>query len=144
MFLNNGNGNFTQQGGNTGAQGPLGVGFDVGVAEGAVFGDYDLDSFLDLFVTNGLLYYPFGKGGPDILLHNLGNSNHWLQIKLQGVASNRDGMGAKVYVTAGGVTQLREQDGGYTRWAQNQQWLHFGLSRQYDCERSGPMAVRAR
>ena len=128
MFLNNGNGNFTQQGGNTGAQGPLGVGFDVGVAEGAVFGDYDLDGFLDLFVTNGLLYYPFGKGGPDILLHNLGNSNHWLQIKLQGVASNRDGMGAKVYVTAGGVTQLREQDGGYTRWAQNQQWLHFGLA----------------
>ncbi len=127
LFINNGNGTFTQQA-STGAQGPLGVGFDVGVAENAVFLDYDLDGFLDLFVANGLLFYPWGKGGPDTLLHNLGNGNHWLQIKLRGVASNRDGMGAKVYVTSGGKTQLREQDGGYTRWAQNQQWLHFGLA----------------
>ena len=130
MFLNNGNGNFTQQAGaTTGAEGPLGVGFDVGVAEGAVFGDVNLDMKLDIIVNNGLLYYPFGKGGPDTLLINeTNNSNHAIQIKLRGVTSNRDGLGAKVYVTAGGVIQLREQDGGYTRWAQNQQWLHFGLA----------------
>ena len=128
LYLNNGSGSFTLQS-NSGADGPLGVDADeIGVAENAVFLDYDLDGRLDLFVTNGLLFYPWGKGGPDTLLHNTtSNSNHWLQIKLRGVTSNRDGMGAKVYVTTGGVTQLREQDGGYTRWAQNQQWLHFGL-----------------
>jgi len=126
MYINDGSGNFTLQV-NSGAEGPVGVGFDLGVAENTVFLDYDLDGFLDLFVTNGLLYYPWGLGGPDILLHNQGNANHWLQLDLIGTSSNSDGIGAKVYVTAGSVEQLREQNGGYNRWGQNQQWLHFGL-----------------
>jgi hypothetical protein len=61
-------------------------------------------------------------------LRNKGNGNHWLEIDLQGIASNRDGIGAKVYVTAGGVTQLREANGGYQRWSQNDRRLHFGLA----------------
>lgn len=127
MYINDGSGNFTLQN-NTGAEGPTGVGFDRGVSENTVFVDYDLDGFLDLFVTNGLLYYPWGLGGPDILMRNQGNTNHWVQLDLVGTNSNRDGLGAKVYVTAGGVEQLREQNGGYNRWGQNQQWLHFGLA----------------
>lgn len=125
MYINDGNGNFTLQN-NHGAEGPTGIGFDIGVAENTIFGDYDLDGFLDIFVTNGLLYYPWGLGGPDILLRNQGNSNHWIQLDLNGTISNRNGIGAKVYLTAGGVEQLREQNGGYNRWGQNQQWLHFG------------------
>jgi hypothetical protein len=92
-----------------------------------VSADYDVDGFLDLYVTNGLLYYPVGEGGPDTLLRNSGNNNHWLEIDLVGTTSNRDGVGAKVYVTAGGVTQLREQNGGYHRWSQNHQRIHVGL-----------------
>ena len=133
MYINDGSGNFTRQN-NNGAEGPTGVGTHLGVAENTVFVDYDLDGFLDLFVTNGLLYYPWGKGGPDILLHNQGNSNHWLQLNLIGTNSNSDGIGAKVYVTAGGVQQLREQNGGYNRWGQNQQWLHFGLADNQQAE----------
>ncbi len=127
MLINQGSGTFVLDN-TSGAQGPVGVGFDHGVAENAVFVDYDLNGSVDIFATNGLLFYPWGIGGPDTLLRNEGNSNHWLQFKLQGVASNRDGLGAKVYVTAGGKTQVRVQDGGYTRWAQNQPWQHFGLA----------------
>ena len=51
-----------------------------------------------------------------------------MQIELEGVTSNRDGIGAKVYVTAGGVTQLRQQSGGMHDQVQNDSRLHFGLA----------------
>ena len=44
-----------------------------------------------------------------------------------GTGTNRDAVGAKVYVRAGGVAQYREQNGGYHRWSQNFRRLHFGL-----------------
>ncbi|MCF7992830.1 MAG: ASPIC/UnbV domain-containing protein, partial [Thiohalocapsa sp.] len=58
---------------------------------------------------------------------NLGNANRWVQLDLQGTVSNRDGVGARVFATAGGVGQIRWQDGGYHRWSQHHQRLHFGL-----------------
>ena len=103
------------------------VGFNVGTSESVVKADYDLDGFLDLFVTNGLALVPEGPGGPYELFRNRGNNNHWLLLDLVGVQSNRDGVGAKVIVTAGGTQQLREQNGGYHRWSQDHQRLHVGL-----------------
>jgi hypothetical protein len=127
LYENQGDGTFLEIAG-FGGEGPVGTGFEFGVGDTVNTADYDVDGFVDVFVTNGLLYYPIGYGGPDVLLRNKGNSNHWLEIDLQGVASNRDAIGAKVYVTAGGVTQLREQNGGYHRWSQNHKRLHFGLA----------------
>lgn len=126
-FDNDGDGTFTEVL-THGGEGPVGVGNDYGVAESVIAADYDVDGFVDLAVVNGLLYYPFGFGGPDNLFRNEGNANHWIQIDLNGVTSNAPGLGAKVYVTAGGVTQMREQNGGYHRFAQNHQRLHFGLA----------------
>jgi hypothetical protein len=64
------------------------------------------------------------------LYRNLCNSgNHWLEIDLEGTASNRDGIGARVRVTAGGVTQTRVQDGGIHHRGQNHSRLHFGLAK---------------
>ncbi len=61
------------------------------VARGAAYGDFDRDGDLDvLFATNN---------GPAHLYRNDGgNRNHWLQIRLEGVRSNRDGIGAVVRV----------------------------------------------
>jgi len=89
--------------------------------------DYDGDGFLDLFVTNGFGSYPFNYDGPHQLFRNQGNENHWIEIDLNGVASNKDGTGARVLVTAGGVTQLREQNGGMHYRSQNHKRVHFGL-----------------
>ncbi len=126
-YDNNGDGTFTLVSSH-GAEGPVGAGNDFGVAESVIAGDYDVDGFVDLAVVNGLLFYPYGFGGPDSLFRNQGNSNHWIQIDLNGVISNGNGMGAKVFVTAGGVTQMREQNGGYHRWSQDLQRIHVGLA----------------
>ena len=129
FFLNDGAGVFTPMAGPSGAEGPVGSG--VGLAETVVTSDYDVDGFVDLLVTNGLKLYPeppFTDGGPEKLFRNLGNSNHWIELDLEGTTSNRDGVGAIVTVTAGGKAQRREQNGAYHRWSQNDTRLHFGLA----------------
>ena len=109
---------------------------NLGEAEGSSLGesysatvvDYNLDGCLDIFLSNDLGDSDeFLEEGYE-LLQNEGNDNHWISLDLEGVESNRDGIGAKVYVTAGGITQLREQDGGIHHRAQDHKRLHIGLA----------------
>ncbi len=129
LYLNDGTGHFSQAPAPFGAEGPTGPG--TGIGENVMTSDYDVDGFMDLFVTNGLHLYPeppnYTSGGPDKLFRNLGNAKHWAEFDLRGTVSNRDGIGATVIVTAGGKTQRREANGGYKRWAQHDRRLHFGL-----------------
>jgi enediyne biosynthesis protein E4 len=57
---------------------------------GAAFGDLNNDGYMDVVVSV--------LGGSPLVLLNRGGKNHWLKLKLVGVRSNRDGMGAKVKV----------------------------------------------
>jgi Ca2+-binding RTX toxin-like protein len=127
LYENRGNGTFKKVVGAGGAEGTkLGIGDSVSTA------DFDADGFLDLFVTNGDVFgfmRPFYLDGANALLRNQGNGNHWLQIDLVGVSGNQDGIGARVEVTSGGVTQVREQNGGIHNKAQNSKRLHFGLGK---------------
>ncbi len=83
--------------------------------------DYNNDGSLDLFETSS-------ENDPTYrLLENEGNTNSWLGVELVGTTSNRDGIGAMVYVTANGVTQVRHQHGGLHFRAQDDKRLHFGL-----------------
>ncbi|MFI5371854.1 MAG: FG-GAP-like repeat-containing protein, partial [Candidatus Eisenbacteria bacterium] len=99
------------------------VATDVDNAFGAVWGDYDRDGQLDLFVADH-------AGNRNRLYHNDGNGNHWLTVRCRGTISNRTAIGAKVRVlaTIAGtpVWQLREVTGqtGYNSQNLDQ---HFGL-----------------
>ncbi len=130
LFDNQGDGSFVPLANNAGASGVQGgaVADIAGTSDSVIVADYDLDGFLDLFVINGLNMRPQYVGGPKQLFRNLGNSNHWLELDLVGVVSNRDGVGAKIYITTpDGKVQYREQNGGYHRWSQNHQRIHVGL-----------------
>ncbi len=130
LYHNNGNGTFTAVPDAGGAAGPIGLAIAdaAGTADSAVTADYDEDGFLDLFVTNGFNLQPRYIGGPNKLFHNKGNHNHWIELDLVGVKSDRDATGARVYATALGVTQFRVQDGRYHRWSQDSKRIHFGLA----------------
>ena len=124
LLLNDGRGVFT-------LTAPLAASAPVAAGRGdvAVAADYNRDGFLDLFVANGAdPASPFVEAGPHQLLRNRGNQNHYLEIDLQGTVSNRDAIGARVVILAGGTTQVREQNGGMHRFSQDHQRLHFGLA----------------
>jgi hypothetical protein len=91
-----------------------------GVGRGAASGDYDNDGDLDLVVTNN-------GGAAELLRNEGGNRQHWLQVKLVGRQSNRDGMGTEVAVTAGGVTRRDWVRSGGSYLSQSDRRLHFGL-----------------
>ena len=129
LYQNQGNGTFVKVANAAGAAGPVGIAVasGAGTADSAITGDYNADGFLDLFVTNGFNLRPLRYGGPNKLFRNNGNNNHWIQLDLVGKNSDRDAVGARVYATANGKTQLRVQDGAYHRWSQDQRRAHFGL-----------------
>jgi hypothetical protein len=128
LLLNNGKGEFEVVRNAGGAAGWL-----VGVGDSVTTADVDGDGFLDLLTASGgsmgrSLGLPSDNGRYQ-LFRNIGNGNHWIEIDLEGTTSNRDGIGARVVVTAGGVTQTRFQDGGIHERGQNHSRLHFGLAK---------------
>jgi len=121
LFENDGNGQFKEVENAAGASAS-----NVGQGENVAFADYDKDGFLDLFVVNGESLAPF-HNGPHQLFRNMPNANHWIQIELKSSFGAQKGIGATVIVETNGVSQMREQNGGYHRYSQNAQLLHFGL-----------------
>src|SRR5262249_2644611 len=85
-------------------------------------GDFDNDGDLDILVSNN------GQS-PQLLRNDGGNANHWLEVFLIGTKSNRDGVGARVRVTAGDLTLHDEKKGGMSYQSAQDPRLHFGLGR---------------
>ena len=85
---------------------------------------FDLDDDGDLDVVVGEF-----NDRPQILISNLSSKRpiHYLKVKLVGTVSNRDGLGAKVRVRAGGKTYLQYHDGKSGYLAQSSMPLYFGL-----------------
>ena len=70
--------------------------------------------------------------------------NHFVNLNLVGTKSNRDAMGARVKLDAGGITQLREIAGGGSYLSQSDLRAHFGLGAGDACGNDrGRMAQRA-
>jgi enediyne biosynthesis protein E4 len=101
------------------------IGADAGVnndRDGRGIGviDLDNDGRLDLVQTNA--------DQPPIVYHNVSlNIGNWIELKLVGTKSNRDGIGARVQLQAGGLTQIRELDGGNGYAGESSRRIHFGI-----------------
>ncbi len=91
-------------------------------ARGAVFDDLDNDGRVDVVILN--------SAAPATILRNeTVNGNHWIQLRLAGVKTNRDGVGARVRVVAGELVQIDEVHSGrgyQSHWGSR---LHFGLGK---------------
>jgi hypothetical protein len=102
------------------------------VARGVAFEDLDNDGDLDVIVLNA-------RRGPTILrnmLNERGSKNHWLQLDLRGVKTNRDGVGARVKVVAGGLVQIDEVHSGRSYQSHFGSRLHFGLGKHDRVDRT--------
>ena len=90
------------------------------MGRGAAYADYDNDGDLDVVIVN--------LDSPAVLLRNDGgNRRRYLQILLKGRASNRDGIGARLEVSAGGRKQVVHKRGSGGYLSQHDPRLHVGL-----------------
>jgi hypothetical protein len=117
LYLNNGDATFTKVTQGAAVEDNI-------ITWGSSLGDYDDDGDLDLFVS--------GQQGRHRLYRNdSDNGNSWIRINLVGTASNRTGVGAKVFATAiiNGVTvtQRREVSTQNSYLGHNSLTVHFGF-----------------
>jgi hypothetical protein len=112
LFMSDGDATFTEMAGLAGVA-------HTGRGLGVSCFDLERDGDLDLFIAN--------NSGAPVLYRNAGGSNKYLTIKLKGNAPNTEGIGARVLVTIGATTQMREIKAGCNYVSQDPAEAHFGL-----------------
>jgi hypothetical protein len=114
-FRNRGDGSFVN------ASGELGPSFaEPRVWRGLAVGDFDADGDPDLLLTAC-------DGRPALLRNDGGNRNAWLKVRAIGAGANRDGIGARVTVTAAGRRQSGWIRSGSSYCSQHELTAFFGL-----------------
>ncbi len=88
---------------------------------GAAFGDLNNDGNIDVIVLDM-------DGPPQLLLNVTTNHNHRVLLKLVGTKSNKMGIGTKVVITTGKITQTAEVRAGGSYLSSNDPRVHFGLA----------------
>lgn len=113
LFMSNGNGRFREIAQESGIEG-------LASGRAVLCFDYDRDGDLDILVSNHQ-EVPY-------LFRNEAAAGNYLNIALAVPGSaNASAVGAKVYLTAGGITQMREVRAGGTFLAGGPPEVHFGL-----------------
>lgn len=99
---------------------------------GAAFGDIDNDGDIDVVVNNV-------HDAPDLFRLDSRAPHHWITVKLVGVFSNRNAIGAKITLVSAGGQQVDEVRGGGSYYSQNDFRVNFGLG---DAARVDRLEVR--
>lgn len=92
------------------------------VGRGSAYADIDGDGDLDVVFTQA-------QGTPMLLRNDQSLGNHFVRLKLTGSASNRDAVGARVKLTAGGETQWRDVTSTRSYLSSSELPVTFGLGK---------------
>ena len=111
---------------------------------GISIGDYDRDGDLDILAGKSWMRMPAERRdgdhpAPALFRNDVGNRNNWITIQLCGKGrghSNRNGVGARITVEAGGKKQIREIRGGCGHSGQfDPPEAHFGIGKAFVIDR---------
>ncbi len=120
LFVANGDGSFSE------GAADLGVA-DTGAGRGVVCFDYDRDGDVDIFIANN-------RDTSRLYRNDGGNRRSFLGVRLLGPPGNTEGIGARISLTAGGLTQMRELRAGSNFESQDPAEAHFGLGEAWVVE----------
>ncbi len=123
LFMNKGNGKFVN------VSNSSGDGMKVKLStRGAAFDDLDNDGDVDVVLLNS-------RREPTLLRNDSPKQGHWLQVRLRGAKTNRDGIGAKVTVAAGDLELIDEVHSGRSYQSHYGTRLYFGLGENKSADR---------
>jgi len=131
LFHNRGDGTFT----NVSAEAGI---MDRQVGRGLAVADVDGDGDQDVYVV----VLGSGEDGvhSKLFINQSEKAGHYVQIALEGTRSNRDAIGAQVWVYAGDLVHVRELDGGGASYcSKSSNLLHVGLG---EADRIDSLVIR--
>jgi len=115
LYHNNGNGTFTDISANAGSAITAATS-----ARGLAVGDLWNDGRLSAVISNM-------NAHPSLLVNQIKSPNHWIAFRTIGTKSNRDGIGARISLQAGGRVREDEVRSGSSYSSNSDMRVHFGL-----------------
>lgn len=120
LFINNQDGTFSEKAMD------YGIGH-TGQGRGISCLDYDNDGDIDILIANN-------DGSPTLYRNNDLDKNNFLTVRLSGEQQNIKAVGAKLWLTSGGLTQYRQLQLGSNYLSNNPVEAHFGLGKKSTIE----------
>jgi enediyne biosynthesis protein E4 len=115
LYRNNGNGTFTD------VSAEAGSGITIATsARGLAIGDLWNNGQLSAVISNM-------NAHPSLLVNQVKSKNYWIAFRTVGTKSNRDGIGARVSLSAGGRARVDEVRSGSSYSSNSDMRVHFGL-----------------